>query len=345
MINRKTVFVVGAGASCEFKFPLGEELKSKISALVDIRYEEGYRRDSGDQYIDYALREYIQGNDEYNNINSFLHAGWAMRDALPIAISIDNYLEAHQHDFETNLIGKLAIVRAILEAEKASKIAADPLENPPKINFDSVGDVWLKQLVLRMFEGVTNDNRGLIFKNISFISFNYDRCIAHYLLHSLMTYYRVAEERKAADYLKDLPIYHPYGRVGHLPWQNPQKATPFGASESAHILELAENIKTYSERVDDENMLLEMKKALVEAEVVVFLGFAFHNQNMKLLQLAQRSNIKKIFATTFGMSSSEKHVVIQSIKTMFLNSGAVGDKIVMEDMKCHQFIKEYRRSF
>ncbi len=44
----KTVFVIGAGASKEANLPTGIELKDKISALLDIRFD-WHDQKSGDE--------------------------------------------------------------------------------------------------------------------------------------------------------------------------------------------------------------------------------------------------------------------------------------------------------
>ena len=49
MANPKAlVIVIGAGASKEARLPTGVELRHKIAALLDIRFEFGSRKISGD---------------------------------------------------------------------------------------------------------------------------------------------------------------------------------------------------------------------------------------------------------------------------------------------------------
>jgi len=55
-MTKKTVYVVGAGASYEANLPTGNELKDRIAKLLDIRFEFDSQK-SGDYEIQQALRQ------------------------------------------------------------------------------------------------------------------------------------------------------------------------------------------------------------------------------------------------------------------------------------------------
>ena len=48
IFEKKTLTVVGAGASSQAKLPTGSELKRKIAKLLDLKFPNGYRQNSGD---------------------------------------------------------------------------------------------------------------------------------------------------------------------------------------------------------------------------------------------------------------------------------------------------------
>jgi len=54
------------------------------------------------------------------------------------------------------------------------------------------------------------------------------------------------------------------------------------------------------------------------AETIVFLGFGFHQMNLKLLQpdAGTQTNAKQVFATTFGESASNAKVTEQNLRTL-----------------------------
>ena len=108
MVRNNTVIVLGAGASQEFKLPTGAELKTNIATLLDFHFQSGPQLDRGDEKILRALQKFAGG------YQSYLPAAYQIRDALPLAKSIDDYLEAHKDNEKIEICGKLAIVRAIL---------------------------------------------------------------------------------------------------------------------------------------------------------------------------------------------------------------------------------------
>ena len=91
MQPKKTVIVVGAGASQEAGLPTSVELKISIARDLDIRFKL-FEQNSGDRTIAAALQS------RFRDINPHLHACWKIRDALPQAISIDNFIESHRRD-------------------------------------------------------------------------------------------------------------------------------------------------------------------------------------------------------------------------------------------------------
>jgi hypothetical protein len=87
---KKRVLVVGAGASKEAELPTGDELKQKIAEVLDIRFNDGVIRSSGDALIEEAFRRMTREVSGHSDINPFLHVCWRIRDAMPLAASIDN---------------------------------------------------------------------------------------------------------------------------------------------------------------------------------------------------------------------------------------------------------------
>ena len=107
-----TVFVIGAGASKEANLPTGNELKSKIATLL------GMVQKGGEDIVE-ALRISTL-NDGSADIKPYLEAARHIKDALPLAISIDNFIDAHRNNNKIALCGKLAITLSILDAERRS---------------------------------------------------------------------------------------------------------------------------------------------------------------------------------------------------------------------------------
>jgi hypothetical protein len=88
------------------------------------------------------------------------------------------------------------------------------------------------------------------------------------------------------SFVKQVIIRHPYGVVGLLDWQDwAQNGRPvsFGHVGNVDLLEIAHQINTFTEQQEDNEKLAIIRRTVQEAEVIVFLGFAFHERNMELL--------------------------------------------------------------
>jgi len=119
--------------------------------------------------------------------------------------------------------------------------------------------------------GVPKENVSEIFDRVSFINFNYDRCVEHFLFHALQKLYTLPE-KDAKAIVDNLNIIHPYGIVGDGDFGN----------TSADYVALADGIKTYTEQVGNADVMLSLGAEVARAEAMVFLGFAYHSQNMEL---------------------------------------------------------------
>lgn len=169
----KTVFIIGAGASKEANLPTGNELKKRIAKLLDIRFDIR-KRISGDGRIYVALENLIKtSNGKNGDVNSFLHQAWHIRDALELAISIDNFIDNHRGNEKIATCGKLAIVRSILEAEKNSILFIDKNERNPGIKYGSLENTWYLPFFQLLTENCQVSDLEKRFKSIGLIIFNY----------------------------------------------------------------------------------------------------------------------------------------------------------------------------
>jgi len=344
-MKKKTVFVIGAGASKEAKLPTGYELKGNISRLLDIRFDWRDQK-SGDYVICQALRLHVREHKEHpGDINPYIHEAWHIKDALPQAISIDNLIDAHRGNEKLALCGKLAIVRSILEAEKESTLFFERTRSDSNINFAALNNSWYLHFFQLLTENCGADDLEERFRSIALIIFNYDRCVEHFLRNALQNYYRISEAR-AGELVNSIDIFHPYGKVGLLPWQGTSNTMEFGVEPNPEqLLRLAQDIKTFTEGTDpDSSEILAIRSHMSSANRLVFIGFAFHKLNMKLILPDNVEGIDaatiKVFCTTLGISESDKEVVAEMINELYncqLN-------IRMINVTCNELFTEYWRS-
>ncbi|MGO8061310.1 hypothetical protein ACC716_24295 [Rhizobium johnstonii] len=297
MFKRKTVFIVGAGASKEVGLPVGDELKNSIAGKLKIRFDDGYNQSSGDKKIFEALRLIVNERGG-RDINPLCQSGRIIASAMPQAISIDNFLHTHANDADIVLMGKLGIAASILEAERSSKICA----KEGVMDFGSHPHIWHNTFCKMLAEGVQLGDLDKIFDNVAFITFNYDRCIEHYISYWLENYFRISADH-AQNLTRKLKVFHPYGQVGRLPWQGGGNSVGYGTELSSRTLpQIANQIRTFTERVDDDAMLDEMRGYIADAEQIIYLGFSYGQMNIDLLTIAQCTTPKNIFGTVLGLS-------------------------------------------
>lgn len=345
-MSKSLVLVVGAGASYEVQLPLGVELKRQIASLLDIRYD--YHRISGDSLIDGAFRHITAGNGDREGINPYLFASWRIRDAMPQAISIDNFIDAHREDFRITQSGKLAIARSILLAEAKSPLNTDPRNGQDSIDFSKFDKTWFNTFFQVLTENCKQSDLEERLSQVAIICFNYDRCIEHYMYQALQNYYGM-QPQEAATILQSIEIFHPYGTVGDLPWSRPDKGgIAFGATPSAQqLVELSTQLRTFTEGSDEATTdITRIRSLLADTERIAFLGFAFHRLNVELLFPRQEQKVSlrgtEVYATGIGISAADAKVIADELKE--LAGLHQGNTTIERSVACAGLFTEFRRS-
>lgn len=138
MFRGKTTIVVGAGASKEVGMPLGGKLTAQIATAVNLRYEHGSRRISGDEEIEHALRQYVKETEGHQDINPHRGACMEIVAGMREAPSIDEFMHTRRGDKRIQICGKIGIVHCILQAERGSKLHFDMQNISDTIKFEQV---------------------------------------------------------------------------------------------------------------------------------------------------------------------------------------------------------------
>jgi len=346
--SKTLVLIVGAGASKEVNLPVGAELRTRIAGALNIRYEDGFRRSSGDGAIDEAFRVLARESGQNSpDVNPYLHSSWRIRDAMPQAISIDNFIDSHKHDGRIAICGKLAIARCILLAEAESALFVNRQNRNPQIDFSGVENTWFNAFFQLLTENCQESEIDQRLSQVAIVSFNYDRCIAHYLHGALQNYYGITSER-AGQALSNLRIFHPYGSVGQLPWQNQRDGVEYGSNVGGEKLaRVSEGIRTFTEGIDpDHSNIVEIRRTLEHAKKVAFLGFAFHRLNLRLLfpGLADGQQVlnRSTYATGHGISNADGEEIRNELSAL----GAIfRDRFYFRnDLTCAKLFREFWRS-
>lgn len=348
MFKSRTVFVIGAGAGCDFNMPTGERLATDVAKRLNIRFKEFSREHTGDKAVVNALLLHTQNNGQRGNINPYLQEG-----ALPIysgvqlSNSIDTFMEIHSDSERVQLCGKLAIANAIAEAERGSRLYVDPRELERKhLDLGGLTDTWLVRLFRILNSGVSRANLDTLFSNISFINFNYDRCLETFFHRAVAAVYQLTLAQSAEFVDTNLKVIHPYGSIGPLPRQGINGAIPFGVEfdyGAQQLLNVSKGIRTYNEQVADGASLDALRESLSLAEAIVFFGFAFHPQNVTLLAPGTPTNVKRMYGTAIGISPPDCEIVEHQLREAL--RGRVTDVYLRPDLDCGALLDQFSRSF
>jgi hypothetical protein len=320
VLSRKTVFVVGAGASYELGLPIGEGLKPKIVEALKVE-RGGVRTSFVNDRVDEAVGSYVEEADRSQQVNlyaEFIEAAGIISRALPFALSIDQYLDSQQDNPTIVRLGKIGIAAAILKAERESAIGANAAKRvrvqDNGITTEALGS-WHMRLVQLLTAGVSRSNISSIFDEVGFIVFNYDRCIERYLSIALSRYYNTSGSDLDAA-MGSLEIIHPYGKVGRLEWQQGGPHIRFGGEGEGYLRKVAESILTFTESADT-GVTDEVQRLIAGAETVVFMGFGFLPQNVELLHPHRGTAAVSIFYTTYGISDTDAKLIVNDLDSMF----------------------------
>lgn len=343
MFSKKTVFIVGAGGSKELGLPIGDELKFAIANKSNIAFRDGYSMSSGDRIIHNAIKNYMLQRQERDS-NPYWSAGRTIAAAMPQALSIDNFLHTHYDNERIVLMGKLAIAACILDAERGSHIYLDR-RTTNRHDFAKSANTWHNTFCKMLTEGVQRKDLHGLFQNVAFITFNYDRCIEHYLALWLEGYMGIPSE-EAQDLVRSVTIIHPYGQVGQLPWQN-RGIIPvdFGVEATEHnLMEIASHIHTFTEQVADATVQEQAQNIISNAQQVVYLGFSFGRMNMEFLKVNKGHALKAVYGTVMGVSDPNIRMINFEIRE---NMKTEGQTMVSapELAKCtsHRLLEDYYR--
>jgi hypothetical protein len=158
--------------------------------------------------------------------------------------------------------------------------------------------------------------------------------LEQYLSAALQSVGRLDQSR-ANTVTNSLRVIRPYGSLGRLPWQD-AKGIEFGFDpfQSGKLEETAKGIITYTEQTDHRNVRAEISTVISNAELIIFIGFGFHQKNLTLLK--SRANDRPVFATAFQIDR-DNYELFSSDLARYL-----GTNVRLFDRKGYDFMKALR---
>jgi len=273
MITKKTVLVLGAGASKPYGYPTGTELKNLI-----LNYNVEEKRDHGPVFS-YIIEKF----SEEHCLEFYKSLKWSSRQ------SVNTFLE-HRQEFVD--LGKALMSFVLIPSERKEFL------------FQAKNN-WYEYFYTKLnarFEDFTTNN-------VSIITFNYDRSFEQHLLTAIQKGYGKTE-KDVADVLKSIPIIHLYGNLGDLPalTQDKKNAREYSQEQSPENIEICiNNIKIIHEGIEDNPQFSQAHQLLSEAEIICFLGFGYDKTNLDRLRVREIfvKADKEIFGSAKGLTPKE----------------------------------------
>jgi hypothetical protein len=237
--------------------------------------------------------------------------------------SVDAFLE-HRPDFVE--IGKIEITLDLITHEKFNLL------------YEAENN-WYEYLFQQMDCEFTDFPKN----KITFITFNYDRTLEFYLFNALINSYG-KKEAEVAEIINQTPIIHVHGKLGNLPWQDPN-GRPYSdrviynfLKRSAgyerilsDIKDAAQGIKIISEIADVETNFAPVVSPLLDAKRIIFLGFGYNSVNLDRLFFKfkhSESQYPTIFGTCLGLTELEQRKVYDDIA----KRTEIGVKLIATDI-------------
>lgn len=306
----KTIFILGAGASHAYGFPLGQGLVDEIINTISPVSRTGQTLNFNMQskLVNILLRKF-GGTFMWDFVCK-------LRDSE--TNSIDFFLS---HNMKYREIGKLCIAYLILDHQRR-------LQNANKIKGG-----WYK-LLWSEINSIDIDKF-----DFSIYTFNYDRSLSLYLKKSIMNMFGWVEtDLSLQQYMEKIPITHLHGSVD-IEAHGYQIEPLFEILTYDHLIKISAQISViYEAEIND--AFKKFHADIRYAEHIVFLGFGFHPDNIKRLQLT-KSNLNgvKVFSTAFGMSELQAKTKIEGKLKEFLISNYTKYKIGNKSYDCEEFLK------
>ena len=239
MLDKRTVLVLGAGASKPYGLPLGFELRDAVlgdATSVVFRTRRGSSSGSRHEFEAFC--------------RDLAESGFS---------SVDAYLEQRPTWTE---IGKSTMALCLLSSECKAKDRLFP-PHQPKDHWYEVLWSCLRAPSWHAFKA----------QPVSIVTFNYDRSLEHYLTRVLNNNYRI----KADTVKRALPILHVHGSLGEY-------EGVFGESASeTYFTAAAGSIRVVHEADTEDVGFIQAREWISAAQRVVFVGFGYHDANMRKL--------------------------------------------------------------
>lgn len=284
MINKKTVLILGAGASVPYGFPTGTKLRQNILDLFkeEIKNDWDFRKHPRilGKYEKNEIWNYIRSIQGIDGLSRFISALQKSKK-----YSVDAFLERRTEFLE---IGKALISMVLISKEAEQYI-------------DNAESDWYQYLLNEMEAPV----HEFLQNNITILTFNYDRSLEFYFFNSLKNSYGLSDD-ETVTLLQSIPIIHLHGTLGNLPFITNASSRLYNQVRSIEAIKICSvNIKIIYENEIELERFKFAREHMEDADIVCFLGFGYNPTNLERLGVKEVLRGKAVYGSTYGLTGSE----------------------------------------
>lgn len=304
MITTPTTFVIGAGANPTDTLPVGHGLLDKAAKLD--RHKE----------LRTSILQAI-GNDT-QRLNSFLDD---LRQHP--ARSIDAFLETRP-DQATRDLGHVVIAALMGQA----------LIDHPTPRF-KVDEDWIGHVIRWMISGARTAREFADGNShVRFVTFNFDSVLESEIARLVHGAYRGQPEVDKA--VETIWTYHVHGKLPEPVRQVGSLMNPGHFVDPVWIDQAAKHVRVVHDELDADERI-RARQAVSSARVLCFLGFGYHLENLKSLDVkalvARPQGHQEIFGSGMNLSGQDKAIIRRAFELRIELGG--------QDQNCLKFLESH----
>lgn len=228
--------------------------------------------------------------------------------------SVDAFLEYRD---EFIAVGKAAIAYRLIQLENANEL----------LRFKNN---WYRYIFGKLDAPLSEFHKN----DVTFVTFNYDRSLDHFLFDCLKHSYKGTDD-EVAKALSHVPIIHVHGQMGLLPWQEDRfgikSRRDYGTAMSPEAVRAAaDGIRIVHEVKDLAPFDLAFQR-LARAERIVFLGFGYYGKNLDRLRFKDVLSLGKdgkVFGTFYEMTNAQIGHVRKEFFNNTITPGGNGEDVL-----------------
>ena len=132
-----------------------------------------------------------------------------------------------------------------------------------------------------------------------------------------------------SEVLRGIRIVHVHGQLGYLPWQDPGGRPYESVFDTDETRARAEKIKIIYEAIDADEDFVVAQDILRDTERVHFLGFGYHETNMRRLGFPWPEK-KEVRGSCFQLTSHEKKQIVGKYENL---------RLMDDGWNCYQYLR------